>query len=141
MLDALDRLGLRDNTIVVFWSDHGYHLGEHGLWMKQSLFEELGPRAADHRRPGAEGTGNGECARTVELVDLYPTLADLAGLHAAEGSGGEEPASAAGRSRQAEWDKPAFTQVQRGELPRPQRPHGALALHRVGLGKQGDRAV
>jgi uncharacterized sulfatase len=115
VLATLDRLKLWDNTIVVFWSDHGYHLGEHGLWMKQSLFENSARVPLVVVAPGAKGNGK-PSARTVEFVDLYPTLAELTGL--------TPPANLAGKSiaplladPQAKWDKPAFTQVWRGGFP------------------------
>ena len=115
LLDALDALGLTDNTIVVFWSDHGYHLGEHGLWFKQSCFEESAKCPLIISAPGISTSGQ-LCTRTVELLDIYPTLADLTGL--------KPPDSLEGKSLlpllknpAAEWNYPAYTQVQRGYIP------------------------
>jgi iduronate 2-sulfatase len=88
LLDALDELGLAEKTIVVFWSDHGYHLGEHGgIWQKRTLFEEAARTPLLVRVPGAAGNGRA-CPRVVELVDLYPTLTEAAGMGIANGLAG-----------------------------------------------------
>ncbi len=79
VLDALDANGLADNTIVVLFGDHGYHLGEHGLWGKTTNFELDTRVPLVIRVPGMQEAGKPTRA-LAELVDLYPTLAELAKL-------------------------------------------------------------
>ena len=77
ILDELDRLGLRDSTAIVFASDHGYHLGEHTFWQKANLHEEVIRVPLIMSIPGYEP---GKSESIVELVDIYPTLAEVLGF-------------------------------------------------------------
>ncbi|MEY5027372.1 MAG: hypothetical protein RLZZ244_2900 [Verrucomicrobiota bacterium] len=88
VIASLDRLGLSENTIIVFTSDHGYHNGEHGLWQKQSLFEESARVPLLIVPPGSKGK-NAVAPTPVSHVDLYPTLVQLAGIRAPEGLQGQ----------------------------------------------------
>lgn len=81
LLDALDKEGLADNTIVILWGDHGWQLGEHGLWHKHTNFE-LATRAPLLISVPNSKTAGRKCEAPVEFVDVYPTLADLCGLPA-----------------------------------------------------------
>jgi iduronate 2-sulfatase len=84
VLAELDRLGLRERTIVVLWGDHGWHLGEHGLWNKHSNFEVATRTALIISVPWQKSPDQRTSA-LAELVDVYPTLCELAGLPLPEG--------------------------------------------------------
>ena len=112
VVDALHRLGLAENTTIVFWADHGWQLGEHGQWEKQSLFE---PATRVPLMIGGAGVGavGQACSRTVEHLDIYPTLVEMCGL---SGS----PSSLQGKSLvpllsnpDASWGRPAVSQIYR----------------------------
>ena len=112
VLDALDRLKLRDKTIVIFFGDHGYHLGEKGKWSKAySLFDVA------IRVPlliSVPGISSGASQRTVGLLDLFPTLVDLCGLpQPYSGSSKLEGHSLVRllRTPKTQWSYPAFSVV------------------------------
>ena len=88
VVDSLDRLGLTDNTIIVFTSDHGYHMGEHGLWQKMSLFEESSRVPMLIVAPGTSGRGT-IVESPVSQIDLFPTLAELCGITAPDNLQGQ----------------------------------------------------
>ncbi|WP_182864658.1 sulfatase [Stieleria mannarensis] len=112
LLDALERLELADNTIVVFWSDHGYHLGEHnGIWQKRTLFEQSAKSPLIIRVPGAAGNGQA-CRRIVEFVDIYPTVVGAAGFEGPPDLAGRDLATLL-KDPLADWNGQAITQVLR----------------------------
>lgn len=78
LLDALDGSAVADNTIVVLWGDHGWHLGDHGMWCKHTNYEQAARIPLIIAAPGAAKGAHSEAM--IETVDIYPTLSELAGL-------------------------------------------------------------
>lgn len=113
VLAALEESGHGRNTIVVLFGDHGFHLGDKGMWSKQSLFEKSARVPLVVAAPGM--AAGKDCARTVELMDLYPTLADLCGLPAPRDIDGESFALLL-KDPAARWDHPAYTYIRRGKV-------------------------
>ena len=100
VLDALEKEGLAENTIIVLWGDHGWQLGDHGLWHKHTNFE-LATRAPLLISLPKQKTAGQKCEAPVEFVDVYPTLADLCGL--------PKPAGLPGSSLKPFIENPAAT--------------------------------
>lgn len=107
LMEALDRSAYAKNTIVVFWGDHGWHLGEKEHWRKFALWEEATRAPLLWAVPGVTKP-NGVCERTVDFMSIYPTLTDLCGL--------PTPSHVEGKSirkllqnPKASWDTPALT--------------------------------
>ncbi len=113
VLNKLDELGLREKTIVVLWSDHGFKLGEYGDWCKHTNFE------VDVRIPfivDVPGLPNGlTCNETVESVDVFPTLADLVNLDAPENLDGMSLRPLLDNTS-SKWKSAAFSQYPRGNI-------------------------
>lgn len=114
VLDELDRQELWEDTAVFFIGDHGYNLGNHDWWNKNVLFEESARvpmiAAVDGITPSAV-----RCSGIVELVDLYPTMAELSGIPIQEDLDGKSLLPLLHNPNQS-WKQSAFTQVKRGEI-------------------------
>jgi iduronate 2-sulfatase len=115
IINTLDKLGLGENTMIVFWGDHGYHLGEQALWCKSTNFEMSANSPLIIAVPGTGNPGVSTDA-VVESLDLYPTVIDLCGV--------SSESKVSGRSLKplledplAEWENVAFNQFA--------RPYGA----------------
>lgn len=131
VLNEVDALGLRENTIIVFWSDHGLHLGEHGLTRKTTAFElDAGVPMilATPQHPGGQRTKS-----LVELLDIYPTLTDLCGL--------EPPAETEGVSLVPLLEDPTakVKEVALTQTPRPNYLRGKMLPEVMGYSIRTDR--
>jgi iduronate 2-sulfatase len=130
VLDALDRTGLADDTVIVLWGDHGWQLGEHGLWQKHTNFEVAVRSPLVISVPGQRAPGR-RTLSLAEFVDVYPTLADICGLPA--------PTGLDGVSLRRILDDPAATvrPVAISQYPRGGRETGGRGL--MGYSIRDDR--
>jgi arylsulfatase A-like enzyme len=112
VLDALDAGPHAKNTMVVLWSDHGWHLGEKLHWRKFALWEEATRNPLMIVAPGVTKGGT-RCGRTVDYTSMYPTLVEICGLPARSGLDGVSIVPLL-RNPEAKWERPAVTTYERG---------------------------
>jgi len=114
VIAELERLGLRDRTIIILWGDHGWQLGEHGMWCKHTCFETSTRSMLMISVPGQK-TRRQKTDALVEFVDIYPTLCELAGLPLTPGLEGASFVPLVVNPKR-QWKKAAFSQYPRPGL-------------------------
>lgn len=107
LMEGFDKSPHKDNTIIVFWGDHGWHLGEKQHWRKFALWEEATRAPLFYVAPGVT-KANAVCGRTVDFMSIYPTLCELCGLETPKHVQGISAVSLL-KDPGAEWDRPALT--------------------------------
>ena len=113
VLDALEKSPYTENTVIIFWSDHGWHLGEKNHWHKMTLWEEATRVPFYMAGPGiASGV---RCVRPVGLIDIYPTLIELCGLAEKPELDGKSLVGLL-KNPTAKWDRPAITEYHPGQF-------------------------
>ena len=132
VLDELERLGLRESTAIVFTTDHGYHLGEHGFWQKSNLHEEVVRVPLIFSVPGMK---SGSSSSIVELMDFYPTCTDILGLPTPKSLQGKSLMPVFARSR----GNGARDRAVDSQPGRRRSPFVNVALHEVW--RKGRRAL
>ncbi|MCP4849610.1 MAG: sulfatase [Verrucomicrobiaceae bacterium] len=129
LFDELRKTKLEENTVVCLWGDHGYHLGEQGLWTKANNYELSTRVPLILSVPGQENPGSRTDA-LVELVDIYPTLVDACGLGAVRGLEGTSLMPLLGRPERP-WKTAAFSQYPRSYKGHRHRGHGDIMGYAV----------
>lgn len=124
LLDRLEELELENETVICLWGDHGFHLGEQGLWTKANNYE-LSTRVPLIFAAPNQKAGGTRCRALVELVDLYPTLADVCGLPAPAEVEGVSFAPLLDNSELA-WKSAVFSQYPRAEKGNRHEGHGDI---------------
>ncbi len=111
LLDELDKQGLTENTVIMLWGDHGWHLGDHGIWCKHTNFEQSTRAPLIVAAPGF--SGGQKATGITEFVDIFPTLAELAGLGTPDGLAGKslvpllkKPTAIVKRYAQSQFPRP-----------------------------------
>ncbi|MCK4958192.1 MAG: sulfatase-like hydrolase/transferase, partial [Planctomycetes bacterium] len=129
LLDELERLELREDTVVILWGDHGFHLGEQGLWAKANNYELSTCSPLILSVPGQPNSG-AVCQALVEFVDVYPTLTEACGLPVPDGLEGvsmlplfKDPAQP--------WKRAAFSQYPRDFKDNRHKGHGDIMGYAV----------
>ncbi|MDX1285291.1 MAG: sulfatase, partial [Draconibacterium sp.] len=111
LMDELEKLDLAENTIVVVWGDHGWHLGDHLIWGKHALFERALKSAFIMKVPGME---NSKIQKIVSTTDIYPTLIELCGTPVTHSLDGNSLTSLMQNANNPDWRNTAYSYWRKG---------------------------